>query len=110
MKRSLVRVQAHPPARLAQLVRATRLHRVGRGFESYSAHKMKIRHANLKDASVIFRLMGLIINSTHYYSIEARKEEAKKHDLKSIKKYLSDKKYHCCLVATEENERMGRNS
>ena len=28
--------------RLAQLVRATRLHRVGRGFESSIAHKMKI--------------------------------------------------------------------
>ena len=51
--------------------------------------------------------MGSIINSTHYYSIEARKEETKKHDLKFLKQYLSDKKYYCCLVATEEKEIIG---
>ena len=89
------------------MVRASRLHREDRGFESFTAHKMKIRHANLKDAPMLSKLMGLIINSTHYYSIEARKEETKKHDLKFLKQYLSDKKYYCCLVATEEKEIIG---
>jgi hypothetical protein len=34
-----VQVLSHPPGRLAQLARASRLHREGRGFESLSAHQ-----------------------------------------------------------------------
>ena len=34
--------------RLAQLVRAIRLHRIGRGFESLSGHKIKIVWYNIK--------------------------------------------------------------
>ena len=68
---------------------------------------MKIRQANLKDVPVLSQLMGLTIDSTYYYTAEARKEEIRKHDSKSLKQYLSDKKYYSCLVVTEEQEIIG---
>lgn len=68
---------------------------------------MKIRYAKPKDALELSKLMRSVISATKYYSTEARAEEVRKHNSRTLKQYLLDKKYYSCLVATEENKIIG---
>ena len=73
MTRSVVQVLHRPPdkqygitacGRLAQLARASRLHREGRGFESLSAHH-KLRIRTLKHVTHTLSQLQLITRSSY---------------------------------------------